>query len=79
MKRILSLTAAALLGLMVLVGLGRAQVEDNITVYSTVIFSRMGERTPVLNLANETVHLTSYGAEQMYQMASLSFVTIKSY
>jgi hypothetical protein len=62
--------AAATLSLLVLLA-GPVNAQDNITIYSTVIFSRMGERTPLLTLPDETVHLTSYGAQQMYQMVSL--------
>jgi hypothetical protein len=68
MKQTSALSACAVLSRILLLALPLGALADNITVFSTVIFSRVGERTPVLNLANETVHLTSYGASQMYEM-----------
>lgn len=44
-----------------------AQNTTEYTVYSTFIFARTGERTPQL-LLDQDLRLTSYGAQQMYDM-----------
>jgi hypothetical protein len=38
------------------------------TVYSSVVYARTGERTPMLS--GDALRLTSYGANQMYLLVS---------
>jgi hypothetical protein len=42
----------------------------NYTIHSTVIFSRTGDRTPLL-VPGESPHLTTLGAQQMYNLVGL--------
>jgi serine acetyltransferase len=45
------------------------------TVYATVVVARTGERTPELMAINNTLEITSYGANQMFNMVGATITT----
>jgi hypothetical protein len=49
-------------------------VSTQYTVYASVVYARTGEHTPALNLVNEIVKLTPFGAKQMANLVRLNSI-----
>jgi hypothetical protein len=72
-RRVAHTTATAIsVGLALLLALplavGQASPPSSTTVYATVVVARTGERNPELMAVNTTLEITSYGANQMFNL-----------
>jgi hypothetical protein len=64
-----SVALALLLALPLAVG--QTSPSSSTTVYATVVVARTGERSPELVAENSTLEITSYGANQMFNMVGV--------
>ncbi len=51
---------------------GQTSPPSSTTVYATVVVARTGERNPELMAQNSSLEITSYGANQMFNMVCRS-------
>jgi hypothetical protein len=58
--------------------LGQASPPAVTTVYATVVVARTGERNPELMAQNTTLEITSYGANQMFNMVGRPWLLFAS-
>jgi hypothetical protein len=61
-------TVALALLLALPLAVGQVSPPSSTTVYATVVVARTGERSPELLAVNSTLEITSYGANQMFNM-----------